>query len=438
MSYSEEVKDKSEWNTYKLDDVYDFSSGLSKSSKEFGFGYPFVTFKDVFYNYFIPQELTELANTTEKERVTCSVMRGDVFLTRTSETMDELGKSSVAIKDYPEATFNGFTKRLRPNGKIEVYPEYAGYYFRSPKFRAEINSMATMTTRASLNNDMMARLKIVLPKIETQKSIASILSSLDSKIELNNEINKTLEEMAQALFKRWFIDFEFPNEDGEPYKTSGGEMVESELGMIPKGWKSGVLGELIKVQNGYAFKSKDLNDEGNIRVIKIKNISNNSVNVNTSQFITNEIYRNIDEKFKIYSGDLLIAMTGAEVGKIGIVPKLDEILMLNQRVGKIQEVKKGGKAYAFNMMIENTFKEKVLSIASGSAQPNISASGIENIKLVIADDIVMLKFSGLVDNFIKRKCENDYETNMLSNLRDLLLPKLMSGEIKVEDIEASL
>ena len=131
-------------------------------------------------------------------------------------------------------------------------------------------------------------------------------------------------------------------------------------------------------------------------------------------------------------------MTGAEVGKIGIVPKLDEILMLNQRVGKIQEVKKGGKAYAFNMMIENTFKEKVLSIASGSAQPNISASGIENIKLVIADDIVMLKFSGLVDNFIKRKCENDYETNMLSNLRDLLLPKLMSGEIKVEDIEASL
>lgn len=131
------------WSSYNLDEVYEFSSGLSKSRKEFGFGYPFVTFRDVFYNYFLPEELIELANTSDKERERCSVKRGDVFLTRTSETMDELGKSSVALKDYNQATFNGFTKRLRPKGNIEIHPEYAGYYFRSPKLRAEINSMAT-------------------------------------------------------------------------------------------------------------------------------------------------------------------------------------------------------------------------------------------------------------------------------------------------------
>lgn len=177
------------WSSYNLDEVYEFSSGLSKSRKEFGFGYPFVTFRDVFYNYFLPEELIELANTSDKERERCSVKRGDVFLTRTSETMDELGKSSVALKDYNQATFNGFTKRLRPKGNIQIYPEYAGYYFRSPKLRAEINSMATMTTRASLNNEMMAKLKIVVPSLEEQKAIAKVLSDLDKKIEVNNKIN---------------------------------------------------------------------------------------------------------------------------------------------------------------------------------------------------------------------------------------------------------
>jgi len=140
----------SEWSTYQLDEVYNFASGLSKNRKEFGFGFPFLSFKEVFNSYFLPKTLANLANTTEQERQRCSIKRGDVFLTRTSETQEELGMSCVALKDYPEATFNGFTKRLRPNGLVKAHPEYAGYYFRSPLFRATITSMASMTTRASL------------------------------------------------------------------------------------------------------------------------------------------------------------------------------------------------------------------------------------------------------------------------------------------------
>ena len=128
--------ENSNWKEYSLAEVYSFSSGLSKSADQFGFGYSFVSFKEVFRNYFLPKRLESLVNTTEKERNTFSVKRGDVFLTRTSETQEELGMSSVALLDYPDATFNGFTKRLRPKGNIEIYPEYAGYYFRSKKFRA--------------------------------------------------------------------------------------------------------------------------------------------------------------------------------------------------------------------------------------------------------------------------------------------------------------
>lgn len=98
------------WKTSFLTDHYIISSGLSKPAKDFGTGYPFLSFKDIFYNYFLPDSLTQLVQSTEKERVTCSVKRGDVFLTRTSETMHELGMSSVALKDYANATFNGFAK----------------------------------------------------------------------------------------------------------------------------------------------------------------------------------------------------------------------------------------------------------------------------------------------------------------------------------------
>jgi type I restriction enzyme, S subunit len=116
----------SEWKEYQLNEVYNFASGLSKSREEFGFGFPFLSFKEVFHNYFLPKNLESLVNTTEIERQRCSVKRGDVFLTRTSETQEELGMSSVALIDYPDTAFNGFTKRLRPNGLVEAHPEYVG------------------------------------------------------------------------------------------------------------------------------------------------------------------------------------------------------------------------------------------------------------------------------------------------------------------------
>ena len=109
---------KSELREYLLGDLYNFSSGLSKNSKEFGFGKPFLSFKTVFNNYILPEELPDLVNSNIAEQERCSILKGDIFLTRTSETLDELGMSCVALRDYPEATFNGFTKSGNSSGKI--------------------------------------------------------------------------------------------------------------------------------------------------------------------------------------------------------------------------------------------------------------------------------------------------------------------------------
>jgi type I restriction enzyme S subunit len=145
----------SEWKDIPLGELYEIRSGLSKPRSEFGSGYPFLAFKDVFYNTFVPKRLTQLVRSTLTERKSCSIKRGDVFLTRTSETQNELGMSCIALKDYENATFNGFTKRLRPKPGTEILPEYAGYFFRSPRFRERITAMSSLSTRASLNNEMI-------------------------------------------------------------------------------------------------------------------------------------------------------------------------------------------------------------------------------------------------------------------------------------------
>lgn len=410
------------WNEYYLDEVYEFSSGLSKKREEFGFGFDFLSFKDVFNNYFIPNNLTELVNSNEKEREKYSVKRGDVFLTRTSETLNELGMSCVALRDYNNATFNGFTKRLRPNGKVDILPEYIGFYFRSKMFRNQVTSMASMTTRASLNNEMLARLKIVLPPIQIQKKIAYILKSIDNKINSNDEINSLLLDIMRNIYKEWFINY-------EPFMKK--EKVISELGEIPNGWKVGTIGEYARVRSGYAFKSKWWTDEG-IGVVKIKDINGNSVEIDSLSNVADEYVLKAKE-FEVSSGDLLIAMTGATVGKVGVIPKNDKRIFVNQRVGKfflgenpIEKV-----PFLFFTLSEKRVSSIIVSKAEGSAQPNISASEIENIPIVIPEKKVLNKFNFICMPMFEKYLNNLFDNYKLKDVRTLLLQELIEQKLKV-------
>ncbi|WP_433692834.1 restriction endonuclease subunit S [Herbaspirillum seropedicae] len=245
----------SDWTTSSLLDHYEIRSGLSKPAKDFGSGFPFLSFKDVFYNYFAPEILGNLVQSTSKEREACSVKRGDVFLTRTSETIHELGMSCVALRDYRDATFNGFCKRLRPKLNSPLVPEYVGYYLRSPKFRQAMLALSTMSTRASLNNEMIGRLTISYPSLNCQMRIGEVLKTLDDRITLLRETNQTLEAIAQALFQSWFVDFDpvraksegrVPEEMDEATAALFPDSFEmSELGEIPRGWLVMSIGEIV-------------------------------------------------------------------------------------------------------------------------------------------------------------------------------------------------
>jgi len=309
---------------------------------------------------------------------------------------------------------------------------YLKYYFDSNYFQSIFSSWAQGgSTRAYVGITDQRNLPIVVPPLQEQKAIAHILSTLDEKIEVNNKINKTLEEMAQAIFKHWFVEFEFPNEDGEPYKSSGGEMVDSELGPIPKGWEVGKVGSYMKVKSGFAFKSQWWADEG-IPVVKIKNLSNGVVDYNDVGYVSADKV-NLAKDFIVKSGDILIAMTGATIGKIGLVYEFNNTVLVNQRVGKffIGDDPFIKLPFAYVLLTNKAINEEIISLGGGSAQPNVSPSQIENIKIPFPTDNKIEIYNELLNSSFRKLVENIKENERLKQIRDTLLPKLMSGEIRV-------
>lgn len=166
-------------NKYKLNQLYEISSGISKSSDNFGFGNPFLSFSVVFNNFHIPEKLNDLINTTQNEINKFSIKRGDVFITRTSEKIEELGKSCVALKNYENATYNGFCKRLRPIvDESVILPEYAQYLFRTKQFTNQIIYSSPMSTRASLNEEILHSVNLSIHLLEEQQHIVDIIVHL--------------------------------------------------------------------------------------------------------------------------------------------------------------------------------------------------------------------------------------------------------------------
>jgi type I restriction enzyme, S subunit len=450
----------SEWKEYSLTDLYGVSSGLSKPAKDFGEGYPFLSFKDVFYNYFLPDELTQLVRSSDKERNACSIKRGDVFLTRTSETMDELGMSSVARKDYPDATFNGFCKRLRRSTDIPLYPEYVGYFLRSPRFRNELTAFSTMSTRASLNNDMIGRLNITLPPFAEQKAIAHILGSLDDKIELNRRMNRTLEGMSQALFKSWFVDFDpvldntilagnsIPEELAERAEirrqalsagTANREAAKpfpaafqltKELGWIPEGWEACEIGnELETILGGTpARKNQAYWTDGIIPWINSGKINEFRV-IEPSELITEEAVKRSATKL-LPKRTTLLAITGATLGQVSI----NEIICCaNQSVIGIVGNEQFPNEYIY-LWVQNSIG-KIISSQTGGAQQHINKSNVNETKILRLDAITRSRFSEMVSAMFDSIANNCNSNLTLAKLRDTLLPKLISGEILIPDAE---
>lgn len=303
------------------------------------------------------------------------------------------------------------------NVKKDVNKKYIKYILLSDIFKHYIHNYSTGTTIKNLGLKQMRKFKFPLPNIEEQEKIANILSSLDDKIELNNEMNKTLEEMAQSIFKRWFVDFEFPNEDGLPYKSSGGEMVESELGMIPKEWEIAQIDDISQVTMGVSPSSKTYNED-NIGLPLLNGAADFEGKLIKPSKFTSE------PKKICKKGDMVFGVRAT----IGNIVFADKEYALGRGVASVEPNDKVFREFIY-YSLDNSM-ENLINNASGSVFLNLKKADITDLKVCYSDEIVK-KFNNISRVLIDKIVENDMESELLKQQRDILLPKLVSGEIRI-------
>jgi len=438
------------WPAIPLLDLYEVTNGLSKGKEDFGHGFPFLTFKEVFNSYFVPDTLINLANTSPQEQKKCSIKEGDVFITRTSETFNELGMSCVALKNYENATFNGFCKRLRPKSGTSIYAKYAAFYFGSDLFRDQITALANMSTRASLNNDMLKHLVVHLPDIEAQRNIGDFLYKVTMFCSNNEKTNQILEEIAQAIFKSWFVDFDPVKAKAQIIAQGGSEQdanlaamevisgktrdqlaaleknhpehytqlhttathfpsafEESELGEIPEGWSTSPLGPLLnrlKVQNRYT--KNDITSKGSVKILdqgslRLLGFHDASPEINATEkdptFIFGDhtcIFKLSLEPFNVAAN--VIPLTGNNCDTYWL-------FYASSRLQSFQE-----------------YRRHWMELIS-------KVTAVPTIKL-------QQEYRNRICSLHRMIESNDKQSMALSELRDEILPKLLSGEIDVSQL----
>lgn len=267
-----------------------------------------------------------------------------------------------------------------------------------------------------------------IPPLDEQKEIAAILSSLDDKIELNQQINKKLEEMAQAIFKEWFIDFNFPDENGNPYRDSGGAMIDSELGQIPASWSVGKLGDYVNIVGGATPSTKNTIfwENGTIYWATPKDLS-----VNKDVFLKDTLRKITTEGLKEISSGLLAPKTLllSSRAPIGYLALSNISLAINQGYIAILPSSKYDNAFLYVWLKNNM--DKVLAMANGSTFQEISKKSFKMIKILNYPRKLVEQYTNIINPLFEQINILEIEITNLNNLRNTLLPKLISSELGI-------
>lgn len=352
---------------------------------------------------------------------------GDTLVAKITPCLENGKTAFVDILENDEVAF-GSSEFIVLRKTEYTTPEFIYYFARSPLFRERaISCMEGTSGRKRVNENSLKNLDFVFPDLTTQKSIAKVLSDLDAKIELNNKINRELEAMAKTLYDYWFVQFDFPDANGRPYKSSGGKMVyNAELKReIPEGWEVKNLFKSCIVQYGFPFSTEYFNSEENgVPVIRIRDILDNTI----SNYSTE---KNLDEKYLIKKGDLLIGMDG----NFHINYWSKNECYLNQRVVKLSETILPNIILKYQIEPYIKLREKSVSRTTVG---HLSDKDLKALNLFIPSKEVLASVSPLFNKTLNRIIQTQNENQHLTALRDWLLPMLMNGQVTVKEAEEKL
>ena len=413
---------KMEWKEVRLESILALPSrnGLTKPSKIRGKGVKMIGMGELFANPIIYDIPMDRVPVTDKELFNSRIMPGDLLFARQSLTLEGAGKCCY-VKEVKEKTvFESHLIRIRID-KTKADAEFIYYFFNSFIGKCLIQNLVTQVAAAGIRGSELVKLEITIPKeLEDQHRIASILSSLDRKIELNNKINADLEKMAQAIFKNWFVDF-------EPFKD--GKFVDSELGMIPEGWKVGRLDEIADVVGGSTpSKAKpEYYTQNGIAWLTPKDLSNHpAVYSSRGEIdITQEGYNSTSTKL-MPKGAVLFT-SRAPIGYISIA---QNEICTNQGFKSLVP-KKAGTFFLYCFLKYAT--PEIENKSTGSTFKEASGALIKSLQTIMPNQKIFEDFETIVSPLFTRIEYLETESSRLSALRDTLLPKLMSGELEVSE-----
>lgn len=328
-----------------------------------------------------------------------------------------VGKTAIVPKSFAGCNL------VRATGLIDIedplITQWVKYYIDSNKGQGYINNNLNTTVQATLNIKLLSEMPIPIPDRKIIEKTVTILSSLDAKIENNNKVNANLEAQAAALFKSWFVDF-------EPFRD--GEFVESELGMIPKGWKVECLSDIARIRKGsinpaanpeklYAHYSLPAFDAGKFPQFQFGN----------------EIKSN---KFVFADGSTLLSKLNPDIKRVWFVPTLERNAICSTEFIPIHSHLSRDYAYIYCCICNEYYYAKLLSGVSGATNSHQRLKPDDVLKLQIpTNDFYMAKFAEIVTPMLSQIYSNIVENQRLASIRDTLLPKLMSGEIDLDNIK---
>ena len=354
--------------------------------------------------------------------------KGDLITPLTEQSPGLLG--SVAFIPSDDLYIQSQDVGLITCNSEKLDKRFAYYLFLTKSVREQISARSQQTKIRHTSPDKIADVEVYLPDLPTQLRIAAILGSIDEKIELNRKKIAELEALAKTIYDYWFVQFDFPDKNGKPYKSSGGKMVWNEQlkREIPDGWEVTQIKTICKIRSGHPFQAKTFKSNGIYGIVTIKNVQDGIIDFPSEAFI-DKYPDSIPSEFILKQGDILMSLTGY-VGRVGLVTFSD--CLLNQRVAIILPKLDIYRCYLYCLFRSELMKSKIENLSTGCAQKNVSPVDCENIFIPFNAKYVS-HFQAVIESTTNEYINLSRQTQQLVNLRDTLLPLLMNGQVEVKE-----
>lgn len=415
------------WKTYKLSEVTTkIGSGATPRGGQEAYkssGISLIRSQNVLDFTFSTNGLAFIDDEQASKLNNVTIEENDILLNITGDSVARVCK---VPSEYLPARVNQHVAIVRADSSI-LNSEFLKYSLLEKTNKDKLLTLASAgATRNAITKSMIENFEIVLPELQEQKSIASILSAIDAKIENNLAINKTLEEMAMALYKHWFVDF-------GPFQDS--EFVESELGRIPKGWEVIQFSKIVSKYIDNRGKTPPIEEEG-IPLLEVKHISSNLFpDLKVQKYVSENTYNNWFRNH-LEEDDIIISTVGT-VGLTSLVPTFSKVAIAQNLLGLRFEKNKFPTGFMFYLMKSPYFLNQIENRLVITVQKSIKRSDLDKIPCLIPNQNLINSFNEIATGYIKQIENNLTENQTLTQLRDTLLPKFISGEVRLKEFQES-